>query len=98
MIFEKPNFTPSTLIYYLIRYQILTKVRLSCLDISIPWQPLFLIEYSNKYSRLLFSRRDTSIGILFWKDEFYIKAALNIKFPQSKIDTIRQIIATIKGN
>jgi len=47
---------------------------------------------------LYYSVTYPSIGKVYWKDELLLKAALNIKFPQSKIDTIRRIIATIKGN
>ena len=53
--FLKPNFTPPN--FYLIKYQALTKLRLSRLDIPIPRQPLFLIEYSDKYYKLSSSSR-----------------------------------------
>ncbi len=47
---------------------------------------------------LYYSAIDPSVGKLYWKDNFFFKAALNIEFPLSKRDTVREIISTIKKN
>jgi hypothetical protein len=46
---------------------------------------------------LYYSNNDPSRGRLFWKDSDILKAALEIDFNLSEIDTVKEIIGTIKS-
>jgi len=59
------------------------------------------IEYFHQKSEIMgifyFSKTDTASGRLYWKDNGVYKQALEVQFDLAKLNTINQIIETIKS-
>ena len=73
--------------------QILTKLSLSVTTNKIK----YFCQNSDTLGLLYYTDNNNANGRLFWKDNNIFKAALNVDFPLTEIETVDKIIGTIKG-